>query len=378
MNFIRLRFHVLFIAAVYTVCALVAPAYAEDVPLGDLEIWHDEVPIKTPEGSSTWVVGKTVIPLKWDAVSGVVSGSGPDRYTIKSQYSAKSVKCLSSAVASRNLTVKGKSALGSLDVEISSTSSSGTIEVNCAGIPLRQPFSAPNPGIAHVVIALSSTQPVKMASSFGPGVFVQFKGGCDLAQPTSALLPVTTQPAASSWHGLTPQRLTTLTLDDIRKQPWASANAVGLTRPHLQTKHTLKDNSKPGRGGGTCYWVEKVEFIFDPIEVLIPGLNWGQGTCEFKAIDEHEQKHVRTFNTMLGEYSRELVKVVQTGGLPQADRPSRVNSAAEGRVAAEKRIADLADPLRDKYLKRREQLAQQIDTDTEYRSVHDKCRAGWR
>ena len=81
---------------------------------------------------------------------------------------------------------------------------------------------------------------------------------------------------------------------------------------------------------------------------------------------------------LLGDFARDVTKAVQTGGLPQADNPIRVDSAEQGRARVRERIAQLMDTIRARYMELRAQRVAAVDTPAEYAAVQAKCPGGWR
>lgn len=353
--------------------AVAAATRAQSVPFGELEVRYDETPMSMGGGRFAWK-GVTRIPLTRDD-DGNVTGSG----TLPFDHRMSAGPCTGTGKGTRALTVKGKRDLLRLELDVTAGAAAVSLTLVCPQIGSRSSRKqVAQPQVDHVVLPLPSTKPVRsVGAAGGPGIFYRFETSCEPAASGDVLLPVTTRPMPSAWATTVPTTLNQ-TIDDIRSRPFAKSNTLALTHHEFDPKKTLADRSKPAAGGGVCYWVEKVELDFVPIEMVLPTFTWSETTCEARATLEHEKKHVADLQGLLRDFSGELIRGIQGAGLPVAQRPRRVDSAAEGRAAALQRIEEIVEPARAKAFERRVAKAAVQDTPAEYARVLGQCPRGWQ
>jgi hypothetical protein len=83
-------------------------------------------------------------------------------------------------------------------------------------------------------------------------------------------------------------------------------------------------------GNGTCFWITSISIVFGPIEMYI-AKNYSEGSCEYKATREHEDKHYKAFSDIMRVYQEYLrEQITQQMNLPTQKRPAYAASFDAG------------------------------------------------
>lgn len=350
---------------------MTAAAQAQDKPMGDLLIWYDETPISIGGGTMVWK-GKAVLPLTRDA-SGKIKGSG----SYPASYIAKAAGCTSTCKFTTAMSVAGNAQLGGSELTITASATTASCRVQCPGGGAMANSQHQESYVDKVFLPFGATQPVKQTyASGGPAQYYQLQQQCDAEPDPAGPIDVTVTPAAGKWAVT---RLTTFSLADVRNRIPPNPQRFGYTSHNFKPAGTPVGKSKPARGGdGFCYWVQSVTLDFAPIEVAIPGIDYREGSCEFKAIALHEDKHVKLYQGLLSKFSGELRKAVQTSGLPRASAPLHVKRVADGEQLAQQKLDTAIATLQEKYVDQRLAGDARIDSAAEYSAVKATCPRGWR
>jgi len=142
----------------------------------------------------------------------------------------------------------------------------------------------------------------------------------------------------------------------------------------LGTSFQIVGESQRG-GKGYCVWAERVvaDFAVTRMDVYI-SRDYGYGSCQYKAILEHEDTHVainrRTFRKHLARLQAAL-RMDKT--LPLQGNPIRVSSMAEGERIVSARLQAITQPVvRAMEAELRSENAK-IDTPESYRKLSGRC-----
>ncbi len=130
-------------------------------------------------------------------------------------------------------------------------------------------------------------------------------------------------------------------------------------------------------GSRGCMSIKSIRGTFYAQPVIHIASNFARGSCEYAAIMEHEQKHIRTMKYFHKRYApkikqelRSLAKHLQSRGPIPADRLQEQQKYVHNRITSH--ISTYSDQIMEK-LKKRQAL---IDTPEEYARVTAKC-TGW-
>lgn len=351
---------------------LAANAQAQDKSIGDLQIWYDETPISIGTGKMVWK-GKVSIPLIRDA-AGKISGSGS--YPASNVATAEG--CTSTCKFTTAMSVAGTAQLGGTDLTITASATTAACRVQCPKGAAMASSQHQERYTDKVFLPFGATQPVKKTyAAGGPAQYYQLQQQCDAEPDVAGPIDVTINPAGGKW---TVTRLTASTLADVRNRTPPNPQRFGYTSHDFKPSITPPlGKSKPARGGdGFCYWVPSVTLAFAPIEVAIPGIDYPDGSCESKAIAQHEEKHVKLYQGLLSKLSGDLRKAVQGSGLPRASAPLHVKRVADGEQLAQQKIDDVVATLQAKFVDQRVAGDARIDSAAEYSAVKAACPRGWR
>jgi len=147
---------------------------------------------------------------------------------------------------------------------------------------------------------------------------------------------------------------------------------VGLTR--LNTLFSLKGGSTLlKRGAAYCNYLTSVgvEFGWERMEVFVPS-EYQQGSCEYRAVIDHENQHVAIYRAALKEFApraRARVEVVLAKTKPIVSRDQ--DGSLDVALAPVK--TELSALLRE-FLAVQAARHQQIDTPSNYAAVTALCK----
>jgi len=175
------------------------------------------------------------------------------------------------------------------------------------------------------------------------------------------------------------------TYADIQHQASGTVNPYGFenvtfTNGYMQGQISYKLNATLNgkgmpRNDGNCLWYEKinVDFHLEPLIVIAKEVR--EDKCMFKAVREHELKHVRVDRQIVNRYSRIIAKrlyegLKQRGFVVSHIRTHNIDSTKQ---RMEKTIKQILD-LEFKELEiTRARLQQKVDSLEEYKRVQAKC-----
>ena len=351
--------------------ALSGQVFAEVMPYADFEIRYDEKPFSMEGGTMTWR-GKAVIPLTRDTNTQAIKGTGKFPFS----YEARVAGCIAKCTASVSMSIDGKAGIDLVDLSVTDKATSASCVATCPG-GVRQAYNEHRDVYTDKVrINPSSPDPLpRKVATPGPTLYYTLLQDCAPQRDTPGPIDVSVKPGTGAWAV---EIMPNLTLDDIRSRVPPNPKRLALTVHSFSGKTDAVIKTMPAKNGQVCYWVEKVSQTMDPIQVWIPGINWPQGNCEYKAIDTHEQKHVTDARLKLSDFSRDWIKAVQTAGLPRAGKPAKAASAEAARAATMTRIEELTAPLVSTWKDKFNASRARIDTDAEYAHVFGQCPRGWR
>ena len=129
-------------------------------------------------------------------------------------------------------------------------------------------------------------------------------------------------------------------------------------------------NGKPG-----CAWIKDIRASLDVtlVDIFLP-LEYGEGTCEYIQVREHEEEHVRILKLTHAEYLEILKKILSTpGALPDASAPVEAVSADD----AKKKVGDNLQRILDDFMKDFSSTLsgrqQSVDTPENYAVISARC-----
>jgi hypothetical protein len=150
----------------------------------------------------------------------------------------------------------------------------------------------------------------------------------------------------------------------------------GLTVFEHQVGSGFQVVGEPLRGGkGFCLWAEKVEidFAIKKMDVYV-SRQYAFGSCQHKAILDHENTHVTINRRVHQKYRMRLQEALRADKtLPLEGNPIQTASVAEGQKIVSRRLEALVQPIvRAMEAELRAENAK-IDTPDSYRKLSARC-----
>lgn len=357
--------------AVALACSVPLMAAAATRSLGELSIRYDPTPVAMGAGQMVWS-GQTSVPLTLDDATGRIKGTAafPFRNT------AQAGVCTSVCNGTSKITITGTVSGDVYALRGTAPQTVTQCTVRCPKGGAVATKRTQGRQTLDVEVPIDGEQPVRVQPAGGPGLFFQVVQPCPPDPAKADTFSFKTRPADSKWAVT---RLTMLTLQDVRSAGQPNPRRFGYTSHAFHPELTVTGSTAPTRsGGGVCFWVTDVAYAFEPIEVGLPGLDYGPQTCEFKAASQHEQKHVSLYKGLLSNLARDLSRATQTAGLPTAARPRRYKSKDAGESAARQKIERVTDAIFTAAVDARIARDRALDSDAEYAAVKAQCPGGWR
>lgn len=176
---------------------------------------------------------------------------------------------------------------------------------------------------------------------------------------------------------------TTRTLDQLTRIP--NDTRIGLSQGHqvgglsageIRFQSQIEfGNSVDFFSGDTCLWVQNLalEIAMDPVIYIARELQ--RGSCRYRTLLEHEQRHVSTDRRLLqtfrgrieGELNQKLRSMGPTGPIP-------VSFAAQVQRELAAEVGTAVNLAMANFSRARDQAQQAIDTPQEYARLSQACR----
>ena len=154
-------------------------------------------------------------------------------------------------------------------------------------------------------------------------------------------------------------------------------HTLGYMRGRVQMSQRVKINHQMVMGNrGVCIWYESIDLdiSIDPTIVLASELN--KDECQFKAVYEHEMKHVMVDRKIVNKYAKSMGQKIYDGlgsrgfivGPVKADNAQAVVDRMQ------KTVADILKLESQKLEIERMEKQQEIDSLEEYQRVSNLCK----
>ncbi|MFK7838729.1 MAG: hypothetical protein AB8B83_00220 [Bdellovibrionales bacterium] len=162
------------------------------------------------------------------------------------------------------------------------------------------------------------------------------------------------------------------TINQIHNAP-SGGTILGLAGGPLviETRGQFSIRSQDNKA---CVQLKDVEVLFWAKPVVVIASNFKKGTCEYREVFAHEQKHIRTTRKFIREFApklrKEVKEIIKTSRLKIVTRSDNIDDAQ----------AELGDPILARIkqfensimpILRSRQMA--IDTPEEYARVNAQC-----
>jgi hypothetical protein len=146
---------------------------------------------------------------------------------------------------------------------------------------------------------------------------------------------------------------------------------LGLTVNQYDVQIVVAVDRSPG--SGSCTTLQKVGITAAPdLEVLVDG-RFKAGSCQQRAIIDHENEHVAVFRDAIAYYEPAMVEALRGARLPSALPVAADGDAADDYAAM---IRGVIAPVLDQVRRRTQEANNRIDTPSHYAAVFRRC-ASW-
>ncbi len=145
----------------------------------------------------------------------------------------------------------------------------------------------------------------------------------------------------------------------------------------VQTRIRFMQEKHPARGRG-CVHIDNVDLIIHVSPTIYVASEYKQGTCQHKAIIEHEKQHVQIDTDIARRHAVDLKNVItahlRSSGYSFGPFPIESLPQAQERVQAQ--IHTLVEAHNKEMTRDRMARQQQLDSLDEYERVAAQCRGG--
>ena len=123
-----------------------------------------------------------------------------------------------------------------------------------------------------------------------------------------------------------------------------------------------------------CFWVASatVELTYHQLDVNIAS-EYGQYSCQYQAILEHENQHVRVALEILSPYEQKIRAALTTLSIPTPDLPSVAQSPEQARAEVQEVFRRILLPVRDEMNRLVRTRQAKVDTRENYRRTFQRC-----
>ncbi len=155
-----------------------------------------------------------------------------------------------------------------------------------------------------------------------------------------------------------------------------NVRALGLMKPDLVIETRPKAQGLP-MGDRFCFWITgfDVNLRYRRVDVFV-AREYPPGSCQYKAILEHEEEHVRVSRQNLEEFAPRIRRALTSLLIPTGQQPAKVVSAAAARHNVKSISDELLQPVYKEMMASLVQAQKEVDSPEEYARVQRRC-ADW-
>ncbi|HVZ81361.1 MAG TPA: hypothetical protein VHE12_11295 [bacterium] len=159
------------------------------------------------------------------------------------------------------------------------------------------------------------------------------------------------------------------------KAPSRAAHEPGLTLFEYELSFNYDLNLRSERPGGPYrFWVKtlNLEFNVNRMEVFVSS-QYPVGSCQYRAILDHENTHVAINTRTFKKYLALLKKELSRTALPTSRRTWTAADQARAQAAVDARIKPILDRIQKEFAAEDRRENAKIDTPASYRRTSAKC-----
>lgn len=152
-----------------------------------------------------------------------------------------------------------------------------------------------------------------------------------------------------------------------------NVRALGLMKPDLVIETRPKAQGLP-MGNRFCFWITgfDVSLRYRRVDVFI-AKEYPVGSCQYKAILEHEEEHVRVSRQNLEDFAPRIRRALTSLLIPTGQQPAKVISADAARKNVKSISDELLQPVYKEMMAALVQAQKEVDSPKEYARVQSKC-----
>jgi hypothetical protein len=155
------------------------------------------------------------------------------------------------------------------------------------------------------------------------------------------------------------------------------AHTPGLTisDAKMTTDYRMESLHYPGSGVYQVWAKEiNVDFSCTRMDVYISS-QYGEGSCPYKVIRDHENMHVAINTRTLQKYAYLMKQALLAyPNFPTQDHPWKVSSQSQGQSDLKKMLSGIIDPIYHQYAGEVPRANSRIDTPENYRKTQALCQ----
>jgi len=153
-----------------------------------------------------------------------------------------------------------------------------------------------------------------------------------------------------------------------------NVRALGLMKPDLVIETRPHAQGLP-MGDKFCFWITgfDVSLRYRRVDVFI-AREYPVGSCQYKAILEHEGEHVRISRQNLEEFAPRVRRALSSLLIPTGQQPAKVVSAAAARRNVKGISDELLQPIYKQMMASLVRAQKDVDSSEEYARVQRKCK----
>ena len=153
-----------------------------------------------------------------------------------------------------------------------------------------------------------------------------------------------------------------------------NVRALGLMKPDLVIETRPHAQGLP-IGNKFCFWITgfDVSLRYRRVDVFI-AREYPVGSCQYKAVLEHEEEHVRVSRQNLEEFAPRIRRALTSLLIPTGQQPAKVVSAAAARRNVKGISDELLQPIYKEMMASLVRAQKDVDSPVEYARVQRKCK----
>lgn len=128
------------------------------------------------------------------------------------------------------------------------------------------------------------------------------------------------------------------------------------------------------QGEGICFWLDRVVLtVAYESPVIFIAREYSERSCNYRAILQHEAKHVQVAQTHIRQYRDRFHKALSSLNLPRPTEPRFSDGVDEAKSESLAQLRDLVMPIFKRLEESMTTTQQKVDLPREYHEVQGRC-----